>query len=218
MHKGIVKMVVGLLVLSLTLPSCGSGVTEATVSAALAELIPASYALNEIYFGTGLPISDDREDVEAFYAAMGQGTDISLNYHPVAADCGYSSIDEIKEATLAVFSESYSDYLFTLAFAGISSVFNENTEEQVTQTVSYARYMETSGILTVRMDLADEALPLGRTYDTDDITIIRDKLNGEHGYLLVEVQSYMDGAPDERVEVKLVCTSDGGFRLDSPTY
>ena len=217
MHRGIVKTVGGLLV-SLSLVSCGGGVSEAEVSAALAELIPASYELNEIYFGEGLPISDNREDVEAFYAAMGQGTDISLNYHPVSADCGYTTIDEIKEATLAVFSESYSEYLFTLAFDGISSVFNEDTEEQLTQTVSYARYMETDGILTVRMDLADEALPLGRTYDTDDITIIRDKLKGEHGYVLVEVQSYVDGAPDERVEVKLVRTADGGYRLDSPTY
>lgn len=217
MHRGIVKTVGGLLV-SLSLVSCGGGVSEAEVSAALAELIPASYELNEIYFGTGLPISDDREDVEAFYAAMGQGADISLNYHPVSADCGYTSIDEIKEATLAVFSESYSEYLFTMAFNGISSVFNEDTEEQLTQTVSYARYMETDGILTVRMDLSDEALPLGRTYDTEDITIIRDKLKGEHGYLLVEVQSYVGGVPDERVEVKLVRTADGDFRLDSPTY
>lgn len=218
MVKGILKIAAIPLLLSLVLSSCGSSITEAEVSAALAELIPASYGLNEIYFGEGLPISDDREEVEAFYDAVGQGEDISLNYHPVSADCGYSSIDEIKEATLAVFSEDYSDYLFTLAFSGISSVFNEDTEEQVTTTVSYARYMETDGILTVRMDLADEALPLNRTYDTDDITIVRNKLKGEHGYLLVEVQSYVDGVADERVEVKLVHDGAGGYLLDSPTY
>lgn len=218
MNKKIILLPLLPLLLSFVLSSCGSSITEAEVSAVLGELIPASYALNDIYFGEGLPISDDLEDVEAFYEAVGQGQDISLNYHPVSADCGYSSIDEIKEATLAVFSEDYSEYLFTLAFSGISSVFNEDTEEQVTTTVAYARFMETDGILTVRMNLADEALPLNRTYDTNDITILRDKLKGEHGYLLVEVQSYVDGEKDERVEVKLVPNGDGGYLLDTPTY
>lgn len=215
MNKKIIPIT---LLLSMVLSSCGSSVTEAEVSAVLGELIPASYALNEIYFGEGLPISDNREDVEAFYEALGQGEDISLNYHPVSADCGYSSIEEIREATLAVFSEDYSEYLFTLAFSGISSVFNEDTEEQVTTTVAYARYMETDGILTVRMNLAEEALPLNRTYDTEDITIKRDNLKGEHGYLLVEVQSYVAGEKDERIEVKLIPDGAGGYRLDSPTY
>ena len=144
--------------------------------------------------------------------------DISLNYHPVSPECEYTSMEAIKAATLEVFSESYSKYLFTMAFDGLSSVFNADTEEQLTQTVSYARYMETDGILTVRMNVVDEAMPLNRTYDTNDIEIIRDKLSGDHGYLLVEVQSYVDGQPDVKVEVKLVKNADGQFRLDSPTY
>ena len=207
------KYILLLVSLVLTLSSCG-GTSEEEISAALSELIPASYGLNEIYFGEGLPISDDREDVEAFYAAMGTDNDISLNYHPVAADCGYASVDEIEAATLEVFSESYADYLFTMAFDGLSSVFNEDTEEQVTQTVSYARYMETDGILTVRMNVVDEAIPLNRTYDTEDIEIIREK----NSYILVEVQSYVDGQPDVMVEVKLVKNAEGEYRLDSPTY
>ena len=218
MKKLPLLLTVVLLLSTLLLTSCGGGVSEAEVSAVLAELILASYPLNEIYFGEGLPISDDRADVEAFYAATGVDNDISLNYHPVSPEAAYTSVEQIREATLAVFSDSYADYLFTMAFDGLSSVFNEDTEEQVTQTVSYARYMETDGILTVRMDVADEAMPLNRTYDTNDIEIIRDKLNGEHGYLLVEVQSYVDGQPDQRVEVKLVKNADGQFRLDSPTY
>ncbi len=207
-----------LLPLTVLLSSCGGRVSEAEVSAVLAELIPASYPLNEVFFGEGLPISDDRADVEAFYSAVGMDNDISLNYHPVSPEAPYTTVEEIREATLAVFSESYSNYLFTMAFDGLSSVFNENTEEQLTQTVSYARYMETDGILTVRMNIGEEAMPLNRTYDTNDIEIIRDKLSGAHGYLLVEVQSYVDGQPDVKVEVKLVKNADGQFRLDSPTY
>jgi len=64
------------------------------------------------------------------------------------------------------------------------------------------------------MNIPEEAIPLNRTYDTSDIEIIREK----HGYILVEVQSYVDGVPDERIEVKLVKNAAGAYRLDSPTY
>jgi len=212
------KLPILLITTLLLLSSCGGKMSEEEVSAVLGELIPASYPLNEIYFGEGLPISDDRADVEAFYSAVGMDNDISLNYHPVSPEAAYTTVEEIREATLEVFSESYANYLFTMAFDGLSSVFNEDTEEQLTQTVSYARYMETDGILTVRMNVVDEAMPLNRTYDTNDIEIIRDKLSGAHGYLLVEVQSYVDGQPDVKVEVKLVKNAEGQFRLDSPTY
>ena len=212
------KLPILLITTLLLLSSCGGKMSEAEVSAVLGELIPASYPLNEIYFGEGLPISDDRADVEAFYSAVGMDNDISLNYHPVSPEAAYTTVEEIRAATLEVFSESYANYLFTMAFDGLSSVFNEDTEEQLTQTVSYARYMETDGILTVRMNIGEEAMPLNRTYDTNDIEIIRDKLNGSHGYLLAEVQSYVDGQPDVKVEVKLVKNAEGQFRLDSPTY
>ena len=207
------KYLILLAALLAVLTSCG-GTDEAEIEAALEALIPASYELNEIYFGEGLPISNDREAAQAFYDSMGAGSEISLNYHPVDPECGYVSVEEIKAATLAVFSESYSDYLFTMAFEGLSSVFDEGTEMQVTKTVSYARYLDDTGMLTVRMDIPDEAMPLNRTYDTSDFTVIREKA----GYILVDVQSYVDGVPDQRVEVKLVKNAAGEYRLDSPTY
>ncbi len=200
-------------ILCLTCTACG-GVDEAEVAAALETLLPASYPLNVVYFGEGLPISDDREDVEKFYAATGAANDISLNYHPVSPDAEFTSIEQIKEATLQVFSDAYAEYLFTMAFNGLSSVFNEGTETQHTQTVSYARYMETDGYFTVRMNIAEEAFPVNRTYDAADFEIVRER----DGYILVEVQSYVDGEKDQKVEVKLVRNAEGEFRLDSPTY
>jgi len=198
---------------AVVLTSCG-GTPETEIAAALETLIPASMELNVIYFGEGLPISSDRETAEAFYESMGAGAEISLNYHPVSPDAPYQTIDEIKTATLEVFSESYADYLFTMAFEGLSTVFDEGTETQVTKNVSYARYLETDGLMTVRMNIHEEAFPLNRTYDPADFSVLREK----NGYILVEVQSYVDGVPDERIEVKLVRNADGAFRLDSPTY
>ncbi len=207
------KHLIILVCLLLGLTSCG-GTDEAEVAAALDALIPASLELNEIYFGEGLPIASDRESAEAFYESMGAGSEISLNYHPVSPDAEYQSIDEIKAATMEVFSDAYAEYLFTMAFEGLSTVFDEGTEMQVTKNVSYARYLENDGLLTVRMNIPEEAFPMNRTYDTSDFTVLREK----DGYILVEVQSLVDGQPDERVEVKLVKNAEGEFRLDSPTY
>jgi len=199
-------------VLAGILTSCGSYYDEEEIGAALAELLPASLPLNEIYFGDGLPMSNNEDEVKAFYAQF--DTDIkSINYHPVSKDCGYASIEEIKQATLAVYSDSYSEYLFTLAFNGISEVFGEGTESQVTMTASYARFLEQAGVLTVRVGLDEEALELNRTYDTADYEVM---INRER-YVTAEVQSYVNGEKDEVVEVKLVYESDG-WRLDSPTY
>ena len=54
------KLLIILTCLAVLLGSCG-GTPEAEIEAALAELIPASMELNEIYFGEGLPIASDRE-------------------------------------------------------------------------------------------------------------------------------------------------------------
>ncbi len=213
MKKKLCLLIVWAVILSTFLPACGK-TNEAEIGEALAQLLPASYPLNVVYFGEGLPISDDRADVEKFYAATGAANDISLNYHPVSPDAEFTSIEQIKEATLQVFSDAYAEYLFTMAFNGLSSVFNEGTETQHTQTVSYARYMETDGYFTVRMNIAEEAFPVNRTYDAADFEIVRER----DGYILVEVQSYVEGEKDQKVEVKLVRNAEGEFRLDSPTY
>jgi len=185
--------------------------TEEEVRTALEELLPLSFELNEIYFGEGLPISDDRADVERFYASF--DTDVaSVNYHPVAEDCEYQSVGEIKAETERVFTPAYCQYLYEMAFSGISAVFDEGTEKQLTATASYARYLESNGVLTVRLDLPYNAMTLDREYDLDGMEIVREMKD----YVLVSVPTEAGGKPLD-VELKLVMTADG-FRLDTPTY
>lgn len=210
-----ISAIIFTLSIAVTMPlvSCGSKsqYTEEEIKAALEELLPLSFELNEIYFGEGLPISDDREDVERFYASF--DTDVeSVNYHPVAEECEYQSEADIKEATEKVFTQQYSQYLYERAFSGISAVFDEGTEQQLTTTATYARYLESSGVLTVRLDLPKEAMELGREYDTDALEIVREADN----YVLVSVPTQFKGTNLD-VELKLVMTADG-FRLDTPTY
>lgn len=206
------KKIFFIIPLCFILASCAPANDPDTVRAVLEDLVEQSYALNEVYFGEGLPISDDREDVERFYASF--DTDItSINYHPVAKDAPFQSEEEIRAATEAVFSPAYCTYLFERAFSGISDTFDAGTENEVTKTATYARYIQYGETLTVRLNLADEAIPLNRTYDCANAEILENKKNA----VTFAVPSSVDGLPDEEVEIKIVRESDG-WRLDSPTY
>ncbi|MBE6598132.1 MAG: hypothetical protein E7638_01680 [Ruminococcaceae bacterium] len=185
--------------------------TDEDVKNAIYELLPLSFELNDIYFGEGLPISDDRADVERFYASFASDIE-AVNYHPVAEDCIYQSESDIKEATERVFSEQYCSYLYELAFTGISAVFNEGTEEQITSTAAYARYMQSGDVLTVRLDLPYEAMELGRVYDFESMEVVEKTKS----YAIVNISSEMNGINAD-VELKLLVT-ENGFRLDTPTY
>ena len=202
-----------ILLISGILLSCGGGmkVTEDEMRGVLAELLPKAEELNVIYFGEGLPMTEDADVLNAFYDSF--DTDItSINYQPVDPSCGYTTEQQIREATLEVFTPSYASYLFERAFTGISATYDEGTENQHRETAVYAMYIEQNGILTARIDLAEEALPLGRTYDLDNLTINRTREN----YVVLTIPTEQNGHPLD-VELKLVST-EAGWRLDCPTY
>ncbi len=214
MKKKLIAAVI--LALAVMLCSCG-GMTEEEIRPIAEDLIGKSAELNEIYFGKGLPLSDSAEKYQELYDTFDVDVE-QINYHPVADDCGYKTIDDIKAATLEVFTPEYSEYLFERAFSGISAVMGEG-DEQYHQTAVYAMYMEQDGILVARMDLADsDILDRNRGYDVDRLEIVRQKEN----YVLVKVpvinfNESGGGAEAEEVELKLVNTSSG-WRLDTPTY
>lgn len=185
--------------------SCGfSSFTDEEIRTAAAELIEASVPINEIYFGEGLPsVEEDSDAADAFSSEIQTDTTL-LSYLPVTEDAGYSSIDSIKEATEEVYSQSYCEYLFEMAFSGISTEDAEAT---------YARYLETdAGTLAVHKELS---VMDARTYDTEEenIEVLRKSGNSA----VVEAQSYVDGEADVTVEVQMIY-EDGAWRLDSPTY
>ena len=202
-----------LAVLLLSLTACSRPKhTPAELRPVLEELLPKSAEINEIYFGEGLPTTRDVDVVRAFYETF--DTDIqSISYTPVDPACGYETIDDIKAATLAVFTPDYAEFLFDRAFNGISDLFDEGLETEHRTTAVYAMYLEENGYLTKRVNLADDAIPLGRTYDLDSLTVIRENETGVE----VKLASFLDGQPSVEVKMWLVETSDG-WRLDSPTY
>ena len=201
------------VILLLSMFSCVPSYYEKEeIGAALAELIPASLPINDIYFGEGLPFAGEEERIKQFFESFELNENAS-NYYPISEECEYQTVEEIKNAAMAVYSPDYCEYLFTMAFSGISDTFNEGMEDEFTTTAVYARYLELSGVLTKRVLEEDEIIKTNRTYDVEDFKVI---INREE-FVTVEVQSYVDGVKDLVIEVKLILT-ENGWRLDSPTY
>lgn len=177
---------------------CG-GLPEDEAADVVRELITASYELNEIYFGDGLPAIADSDEG---YAGI---------YSDVTDDAVYKTEAELRDATLAVFSENYSGVLFETFLTG----YSDGEGGAV-----FARYIEDGERLTKRTKY-DQLVDSVRTYDLDNITIKRST-----GKKIVAVlQSYIDGKADAEVTVTICLEqrkSDDGtvslWRLDSPTY
>ena len=186
--------------LLLSLASCGSGMSDGEIREIYRELVEASYTLNDVYYGDGLPFVNDPETMASL-----AGVSSRYSYMPVAKTAPYQSEAEIRQATEAVFSETLCEHLFVLAFEGMST---ENEE-----TVVFARYIEQDEILTVRIDLADESLPMGRTYDFDSMTIISQNKNR----ITASFETEMNGEKSVNVKLTLI-KEEAGWRLDSPTY
>ncbi len=188
------------------LASCGVEYTDEEVKKAAEKLIEASFEINDIYFGVGLPISsEDSEEAKKF--AEQNGVDLqNIQFLPVTAEAPYQSIDDIKEATAKVYSENYSTYLYSMAFEGYSA---DNGASAV-----YAKYIEDDkGVLTARIDLADNPLP-ERTYDYSTMKVKSRKKDS----VMVEMESYLDGKKEEKTVTFTLVKIGDEWRLDTPTY
>ncbi len=191
----------GLVALALlwALASCGNPYDDSEVVSAAAELIEASYEINGIYFGEGLPY--DEKD----------GLSDIRNYYKVAEDSPYATEADLRDATLAVYSEQYALFLFEKAFTGYSVDFGEADADST--EIVLARYLTDGEHFLVRRVADAEKLELKRTYDTENIKVVSGKRSG----VTVSVPSFLDGVPDADVELTVVKT-ENGWRLDTPTY
>jgi len=173
------------------------------VPAAAKELIEASYEINTVFFGEGLPtIGYDGMD-ELF----------GDSYSVLSEDSPYKSEDEIKEAALKVYTEDYCEFLFEKAFIGQQVDFTDE-EDNITEMVQIpARYLTYEGELIVRYVEDDERIKLNRTYDTENVRIVK-KYRRK---VVIGVQAFVDGVPSDEETFTLELTPSG-WRLDDPTY
>lgn len=174
------------------------------------DLIEASYEINDIFFGEGLPaIERDSEfAIENHVYYM----DENGNYDYVTEDCPYQTTDQIKEAAEKVYSTEYLASIYETSFVGVA---DENAG------MLYARYLDTDEGLK-KSNIHKAMIEEKRIYNYDTMAIV--KPSGQ-SYVNVEIDTYLEGNIDAyggeikylRVRLTLV-KEDGEWRLDTPTY
>ncbi len=189
---------VAAVVFTMMLASCSEPYDESEIITASAELIEASYDINTVFFGTGLPAVESDDEV--------------LRHSEIAEDSPYQTKEEIKAATLTVYSPDYAEFLFEKAFVGFSIPVGDEDSIEADQTID-ARYVEYGGRLVILPIAEEDIMELNRTYDTSNINVISQK----RGRAELSVPSFVDGVPDVDVTLTVVMTDDG-WRLDTPTY
>ncbi len=190
-----ISLVLISLVMILSLVSCNGGHTDEEITEAAKALIEKSYEVNEIYYGKGLPSTGE--------SSIG----LTSEYSVVDPECGYSTVDQLKELAASVYSADYCEHLYIIAFEGIS-----NPEDE--ESVSFARYIvDFSDTLTVSKDAAENGMVLNRTYDFSTIVVEKCVRNSA----TISVQSLVDGKKDEILTINLVFENDH-WRLNTPTY
>ena len=208
MFKKITKKAICLLLMSavlLTVCSCSTkppAIEE--VKETYSALIEASYEINGIIFGDEVE-TYDRQDEEVIKNGIYYDVpDGFYNYEFLTENNKYQTEDEIREATLKVYSEDYISSVLDSCFNG----FMDESGETAVQP----KYLGHTGKLLLNTEY--EVYVTGdRRYDLDTMEIVKPS-NGK----IVNVSlDAIDG--EERTKARLTFVlQDGEWRLDSPTY
>ena len=190
---------VAAVALAAAFSSCGKKYDEAEITAAAAKLIEASYEINTIFFGEGLPtVEGDPDDI--------------MKYMEITEDSPYHTEEEIRAATLKVYSPEYCELLFERAFSGLTVDLGDGDEVSEAELIG-ARYVVFDDRLVMLPLDEEDVIKLNRTYDTANIKVVMQKSSRAD----VSVPSFVDGVPDKDVTLTLVMT-ENGWRLEDPTY
>lgn len=212
MRRSLIKILALALVGILALTSCGEDeipdreYDESEVLRAAEELIESSVILNEIYWGSGIPYSEDVNLAEGVYYPA---DDVYLE------GIGVSTLEDLKNLTRATFSDGQCEWVFESLLSSVSTG---------SSIVSLARYGQKWG--GDNLDVPEYIL-----VNSDATVWLDDKV--EYHYdkmavsdvqgeiiivrLLVTVTNPEGKIMNENIDVKLI-EEDDGWRLDSPTY
>ena len=202
-----------LLIIISSLSACSSTPPDLNdVKDELVSLVEASYEINDIFFGEGLPTYERGGNYDTAYKLY-DGTSAEFDYYEyVTQESPYHFVDQIKTVAEQIYTAEYLKGIYTMAFDGYA---DENTGK-----ISTARYLETSGWL-MKYSFGEKdsfnILPGKRVYKFDTMEIVKPSTAK---YLNVETDSYIEG--DEsgeiiRLTLRFKLTVDG-WRLDAPTY
>lgn len=130
----------------------------------------------------------------------------STAYFKVKEDCGYSSVNDIKEAAEKVYSSRYLEGVYVAAFQGVTA---ESSDGMVDMSLS-ARYKEIGGELMVNVSADVKNIREQLSVVSAEVTKKTSK------YVIVSATVTEDGK--ELVMDIYLTLENGVWLLDSPTY
>lgn len=199
-----------LLISSVVFSGCASSMKNEEARAILSDLVPKSQEVNEILWGEGLPLADESNGALA--------TVKGAQYRPVASDCGYTSVDQIKELASSVYSADYLKQVYATAFGEYETDEKDKTEAETGESTAeslglnrlYARYIEEKGVLYENITYTKYALS---TVIYPETAVVVDE---GIGLIVCRVDCLIGG---EKNTMKITLREqDGCWLLDSPTY
>lgn len=165
-------------------------------------LISSSAEINQLFFGEGLPVYDRNgtEEEKQVYSTLGSELD---NYQCVREGSKYLTVESMKTAAEAVYTEEYLESVYQIVFDGYADDI---------MGVTAARYYESNDWIFESM-LYEPLIEGTRTYDYETMKIVKPS-TGE--YVNVSIESELEG---EKLTITLAFSkTENGWRLDTPTY
>ncbi len=197
----------------LSLSACSGAPKLQELYARVVELVEASYELNTIFYGEGLPYYDRTLPMYADLYSDYSKEQYTKDYNIVSTQSKYRSIDEIKAAAEKVYSkELLENQVYKAAFDGLII-----TGEGVPTTSAGARYRENDGELYIFNDTEGEThIPKPLIYDYATMEIVKPS---NASRVLITMLAWETDAPNQPFTKKLVLTknADGIWYLDSLT-
>ena len=198
---------------ALSLVSCGAKAPDIeAVRDELVALVEASYEVNEIFFGEGLPTYARGGEYDKKYGLYNGNDSEFAFYEYVTQESKYYFTEQIRWAAEKVYTADYLKGIYTMAFDGYA---DENTG-----AVTTARYLDANGLLMKYVfdenDPFDQLDGKKRRFDFDTMEAVKPYSSG---YLNISVDSYLEGNESDILNITLHFkkTADG-WRLDAPTY
>ncbi len=169
-------------------------------------LIEASYEINEIFYGNGLPYCDRNlpvyETLYSDYTKLGYVED----YHIVSEQAKYHTVEEIKQAAGKVYSSAL---LESAVYPGIFDGLMQSTPGATSKYLP-ARYIQDNTDLFILIEEEGAYHPTPLIYDYASMKIIRPS-NGQR--VSISINAWEEDKPDRVMEMKLFLVKENDVWL-----
>ena len=201
-----------LCLLLFSLAGCSRPPELGEVRGEFERLITASEEINDLLWGKGLDYYDTDSDFAKEHGLYGENAGSLGNYRYVTQEAlrKYPSVDDIKNAAGAVYSEAFLSGVSTSLFEGNLISTGDFS------VVSHARYAEIGQNLCILVGWDAQFDYHARTYDFSSMRLQK-RLSSADIVTLDIDSTRKDGSDPRTITLRFVLEPDG-WRLDSPTY